>query len=195
MKNFAGIILAAGKSSRMGKIKALLPYGKSTFIENIMDNYNRHEIKKIILVIGFNFIDIENHIKKLAGKYQKVSIIHNPLPENGQFSSLKYGIREIKEFSDFAVVTPVDCPGILPQTIQKIINHADTNKISIPSYGNKKGHPVVIPSKFFDDILNYPLEKSLRDFINEHQKLIKIIETQDNAILKNINSPEDIIDT
>lgn len=182
------VVLAAGKSERMGGVKAVLPYKNTTFIENIVDNIKNSGINDVFVVLGFNREKIESFLKN-------AKIIINPRPEEGQFSSLKTGIANLPKDATAAMVHLVDVPAVAPETYKAVLNAHENNpeKIIIPCYNERHGHPVIFPKKFFNRILDYPVSKTARDFIHEQSKdNILNIEVNDPAILKDFDTRQDL---
>lgn len=194
------IVLAAGKSERMGGVKAVLPYKNTTFIENILDNIKNSGVSGIFVVLGFNREKIEPFLKNT-----KITI--NPCPEEGQFSSLKIGIANLPKDAEAALVHLVDVPAVMPETYKAVIAAYKNNpeKIIIPYYNVERGapctvpktlvhgHPVIFPKKFFNSLLDYPLSKTARDFIHEQSKdNILNLEVNDPAILKDFDTRQDL---
>jgi len=182
------VVLAAGKSERMGGVKAVLPYKNTTFIENIVDNIKNSGINDVFVVLGFNREKIDPFLKN-------AKIIINPRPEEGQFSSLKAGIKNLPVKTEAALVHLVDVPAVMPETYKAVINAHKNNpeKIIIPYHNGRHGHPVIFPKKFFTELLDYPLSKTARDFIYGQSKdNILNIEVSDPAILKDFDTKNDL---
>lgn len=185
----AAIILSAGKSERMGEPKALLKYKGKTFLQNIIDSVKSAGAGDIFVVLGFGKEKIEPFVTG-------AKIIINPNPELGQFSSLKTGLKNIPSDADAVLIHLVDVPAVLPQTHKTVIETHKNNpeKIIIPYYKDRHGHPVIFPKKFFKGLLEYPIEKTARDFIHEQAKdNILNLEVTDAGILKDFDTKEDLL--
>src|SRR3954464_15278155 len=103
--SFCGLILAAGESSRMGRPKALLPWGGGTFLSEAIRALN--DLTDLVLVVAGNNAE---QLRPIVDTYSGFLVV-NPRPELGQFSSLQVGVQEIlNRGRDAAIVTLVDRP-------------------------------------------------------------------------------------
>lgn len=192
----SGIVLAAGESSRMGSVKALIDYRDKTFIETIVDNLKKSRAGEIIVVLGFHEEKIKAAIKK-----EKVIFTVNQRPQLGQLASLKAGIKKVSRKSSGALIALVDQPAVKTQTYKKLIDRAEKapDKIIIPSHNGKHGHPFIIPGKLFKSLLNFSTKFTTRDFIilagksiKSNSNLISYLSVNDPGILKNYNCKVDL---
>lgn len=168
-KRIAGLILAAGHSSRMGELKALLPFGADNVIVNEIKCLMEADISDIYIVVGYQADQIRSALNDYPVKF-----ILNERYDDGMFSSIKAGLKAIEGFSfDGFFLIPVDFPLIRPFTLLRLMNEFEngTGSIIYPSYQFKKGHPPLISSKYIDAILNYDgdggLKGSLMQFNDE----------------------------
>src|SRR6185369_4335581 len=121
----AAIVLAAGKSERMGRPKALLEFRGRTFLENILDAISRSSIAHTSIVVGHHRREIENAA-------QSDSIVFNPDYEQGMVTSLQTGIRTLPPGSIGAFLFLVDHPVVEVETIEAMIPSAAANRIVQP---------------------------------------------------------------
>src|SRR5215471_12835857 len=111
--SFAGLILAAGDSARMGRDKALLPWQGKTFLAAAIEALAPYT-ELVIVVAGKNAESLKPIIYAAGGVY----LVENPWPEKGQFSSLQIGLSEVlNRGRDAAIITLVDRPPARPETI------------------------------------------------------------------------------
>ncbi|MAX10975.1 MAG: hypothetical protein CL710_01250 [Chloroflexi bacterium] len=182
----AGLILAAGQSSRMKQQKALLPWKEKTLIEWEIECLNIVGIEKIFVVVGSQYANIAEKIKDL-----NVNVIINHDWEKGRSSSILCGIQAIlsenkKTPIDNFLIQNVDQP-ITEKILTDIISFVNTQKnyeVIQPFFENKKRHPIILhidqASKFLDIQDD---NTSLRDIIENLD--VKTIEV--NSPLLNIN--------
>jgi len=182
----AGLILAAGQSSRMKQQKALLPWKEKTLIEWEIECLNIVGIEKIFVVVGSQYSNIAEKIKDL-----NVNVIINHDWEKGRSSSILCGIQAIlsenkKTPIDNFLIQNVDQP-ITEKILTDIISFVNTQKnyeVIQPFFENKKRHPIILhidqASKFLDI---QDGNTSLRDIIENLD--VKTIEV--NSPLLNIN--------
>jgi molybdenum cofactor cytidylyltransferase len=197
--SFAGLVLAAGESSRMGRDKALLPWppvaagqmpSSETFLSAAIRSLSR-ATEFVVIVVGKNEAALAPIIYAHGA-----SLVVNPDPGRGQFSSLQVGLREILNHGrDAAMVTLVDRPPVSNATVQTLRDafaSADQNVWTvIPEFSGKHGHPYLIGREMIEAFLRVPATSTARDIEHEHQKHIQYIAVDDPLIALNINTPED----
>lgn len=195
--NCTAVIIAAGKSSRMGKAKGLLNFDENYWILEQIHQLSKAGIKKVIIVLGYQQADYFKAIpwmkiallKPYCFKKTMVTININPTPSLGSFSSLQKGLEQVDNI--FSVLfCPVDIP-LNALTIVQLLNN--TNQATIPRYKNQKGHPILMDSLFWKSLCKLPPlhSQSRLDFqlktLPENQ--ISLIDINDENVLKNINHP------
>lgn len=182
------MILAAGESKRMGKLKLLLPFGEKTIIETIIDKIFHSEVEKVLVVLGSNGEKIEEKIKNLPLK-----IVYNPDFRSGMLSSVQKGFRTLPEDTEAVLVVLGDQPSISSATIDKIINaYKKTGKgIVLPVYNNERGHPVLIDTKYQDEVQNLSPDIGLRGTVYNHPEDILEVEVDTPGVLQDIDDMED----
>src|SRR6266581_5843526 len=170
--SFAGVILAAGDSTRMGQDKALLPWQGGTFLSAAIDVLK--PLTELVIVVGG-----KNTNSLLPTIYQKGAFItENHHTERGQFSSLKIGLQEVlNRGRDTALVALVDRPAPRPATVQAIKNHFLESLQNgawavVPEFEGKHGHPFVVGREMIERFLRAPLDATARDVEHAAQQHI-----------------------
>lgn len=177
-----GVILAAGYSSRAGGFKpSFIIDGKSLIQITVEGIYDFCE--NVFVVVGFNSEIVSNLLKS----YPKVKIIENEFYQNGMFTSIKCGLRNTVNERIF--IMPGDYPFDITDVAKQMIQV--NGEIIIPSYNNKKGHPVLITSNIAKEIMKESDEYNLRYFFNK--KEITYYETNKEEILYDIDTQEDYL--
>ncbi len=179
----SAIVLAAGKSERMGRPKALLPIQGHTFLENILDAISRTSIEDTIVVLGHHRDQIERSVSL-------PSVVFNPDYERGMITSFQAGIRKLSWETAGAFLFLVDHPLVESTTIESMIMNLAPNRIVLPTFERRRGHPVLFSSEVLEEIL--ALGPSEGANIVVHKNPGRIIEVPVNApgILVDIDTPE-----
>lgn len=188
-KKICAIILSGGYSSRMGRYKPLLPFGKQTFIEKLINTYTRAGIKDIFIVTGYNSMVIRD---ALNNNYN-LKIIENKNYNEGMYSSVKAGVENIKSKGfDAFFINPVDCPLIRTITLIKLIDsfYRNDNKIIYPNHLNRRGHPPIIPNIYLNEILCYSGEGGLKKLLRKYETNSVDVDVEDSFILDDIDTEE-----
>lgn len=189
--SFAAVILAAGESSRMGRDKALLPWHGSTFLRAAIDVLTPYT-DYVIVVAGKNEKDIAPTVYA-AGQ----SLVVNPRPDRGQFSSLQVGLREVlNRGRDAAIITLVDRPPPAAETVLQLREAAvdafhEGKWAVVPEYQGKHGHPFVAAREMIEAFLRAPEASTARDVEHSHQDRILYVPVDDQLVVANVDTPED----
>lgn len=189
-RSLGAIVLAGGESSRMGRPKVLLPWEKNkTIIEHITEQLIRSRIDHIRVVTGYYADDVKALVKPLGAK-----AVHNRAHKTGEMlSSLKAGLRDMPDNVSAVLVVLGDQPRLQPKVIYQLLSAYSRGKgeLLIPSYKMRRGHPILIGRKYWNEILDLRRNKVLRDVINAHSDEITYINVDTDSILRDVDTPED----
>lgn len=183
------LILAAGASERMGKPKALLPFGSegTSFLGRIVATYNQSGFSRVVVVVNqdlFNTLDLNAFPSSLP-----VSLLVNHSPEKGRFHSFITGLEAVKGDS-FVYLQNVDNPFVDIQTLRDMFEIRQAEGVVYPVYGGRKGHPVLIGPGIIRDARKYRAEDARIDsFLNAYP--CRTLNTENAGIHTNINTRED----
>ena len=196
--SFAGVILAAGESSRMGTDKALLPWppGESQTVRK--DTFLSAAIHSLSLSTDFVLVVAGKNEADLApiAYVNAATVITNSDPSRGQFSSLQIGLREVlNRGRDAAIITLVDrppAPANVLQTLREQFEAAPQNIWAVvPEFEGKHGHPFVAGREMIEGFLREPVSGNARDVEHRYQEHIQYIPVGEPFVTLNINTPED----
>src|SRR5262245_58288154 len=180
----SAIVLAAGKSERMGRPKALLEFRGRTFLENILEAIARSSIGYTSVVVGHHRREIENAVRGAP-------IIFNPDYEKGMVTSLQTGIRSLPTDSIGAFLFLVDHPVVETETIQAMVPSAASNRIVQPTFEGRRGHPVFLGAEILKEILALPSSQGADVVVRRDSKRIIEIPVNARGILVDVDTPEE----
>ena len=162
--------------------------GKSTVIENTVDNVCKSKVDQVIVVTGHE----ADHFKVLL-KGRKTRSIFNKDHATGMGSSIVCGVKSISEKSNAIIIFLADQPFISTELINRLLSsYTVSNKdILYPVYNNKKGHPVIFSIKYRNDLLKLKGDKGAKEIIKNNPEDIVEINVDTDEILKDIDTPED----
>ncbi len=188
--SFAGVILAAGASSRMGRDKALLPWQDGTFLSAAIRAL-QPATELVIVVAGANAASLAPIVNAHAA-----FLAVNPDPQRGQFSSLQVGLQEVlNRGRDAAIVTLVDRPAAALATVQQIkaafAASDDQTWAIVPEHGGKHGHPIVVGREMIEAFLRAPAASTARDVEHARQLHVRYLPVDDPLVAMNVDTPEE----
>jgi molybdenum cofactor cytidylyltransferase len=186
--NLASVVLLAGNSKRMGEPKQHVVFEGKTFLRHIIEKLtdNQSYFDKMIFV-GQQFdFQSQNLVKEIGGIW-----VNNVNPEQGPLSSIKLAINLLDD-SYAILLWPTDHPMIQTQTVRMILKawKAKQNFITVPSDGQRRGHPTVFPNWACSELLKTPLSLGAKSVLANNPDKISHIMTEDPWIRVNFNTPE-----
>jgi molybdenum cofactor cytidylyltransferase len=193
------VILAAGESTRMGTDKALLPWppatpgsaptGQTFLSAAIHALYPFSD--KVIVVVGKN----ENNLAPVIYA-NGASLVGNPDPDRGQFSSLQVGLQQVlNDGRDAAMVTLVDRPPAKAVTLKALCS-AFTEVPSgvwaiVPEHNGKHGHPFLVAREMIEAFLKAPSGANARDIEHQNLQHVVYVAVDDPLVTSNVDTPEE----
>jgi molybdenum cofactor cytidylyltransferase len=189
-KEIAGIVLAAGLSSRMGQSKPLMPWiNHKTVIEHILAQVAQVHLAQITVVTGYCAEQVAARAAAMGSP-----VIYNPDYAHGEMlSSLKVGLLAQPNTVSAALVILGDQPRIEIPIVQQILDAyaLDQGEIVAPVYRGERGHPILITRRFWDEIIALPSGGAPRDVIRQHRDVTHLIDVETDSVLSDIDTPED----
>jgi molybdenum cofactor cytidylyltransferase len=187
----AGLILAAGASSRMGSPKALLEYRGESFLGRLTRVLGE-VAKPVVVVLGYHAEMIRPQVGRGAW------IVVNPAPERGQLSSLQTGLAAIPAEAEGFLFMPVDCPAVAEDTVRRVAEAFGKRKegtmLVIPRVhvgGEvKRGHPVCAARPLVAEFLALPGDAQAKDVVHRHVGETQYVDVEDAGILTDVDDPE-----
>jgi molybdenum cofactor cytidylyltransferase len=182
------IILAAGESKRMGQAKLLLPFGKTTIIETVVESVISSKVDKTLVVLGSR----RRQIKERIGRFP-VATTYNPRYRRGMLSSVIRGLEALPHSGEAAVVVLADLPGVPTSVIDSLIEGFRREKkgIIVPVYRKKRGHPFLLDLKYKEEIEHLSPGIGLRELLQRHPEDIFEVGVSTPAVLRDIDNAED----
>lgn len=185
----AAVVLAAGRSSRMGAFKPLLPFGVTTVTGHVVASLRAAGLDRIHVVVGHRASDM---LPVLAGL--DVTGVVNPDFDRGMFSSVQRGIASLPADVDGCLLLPVDIPLVRAATHARIVRTAVEHDALIvhPHFRSVRGHPPFVSRGLFDEILHGKGESGgLRAILQAHEAAALQVAIFDRGCLCDMDWPTD----
>jgi molybdenum cofactor cytidylyltransferase len=168
----------------MGRPKALLPLRGSTFLENILEAIARSRIKNTIVVVG-------HHRQEISSRVGIPNLVYNPDYAQGMITSFQTGIRALPPDSTGALLFLVDHPLVDTETINVLLANFAANRIIIPVFDGRRGHPVLFSAEILEEILALPPSQGANIVVRKDPARIVEVAVDAPGILVDIDTPED----
>ena len=183
-KKTAGLILAAGRSSRMGRMKMLLPLGGETVLRMGVLTMLSAGASPIIVVTGRDAEAVRENLSDLD-----VIFVHNKDFETTQMlDSVKLGLSMVPDDCERVLFAPGDAPLYTKETVLSVMNSDAV--YAVPVCGGKRGHPVCFSADIIKDIIEYDKEGGLAGAL-KNEGTADEVPTEDEGTLMDADTLED----
>ena len=188
------IILAAGKSTRMGSPKMLLPWGDQTILERVVSVFAMAGIDDILVVTGGARESVEALILECGKKFPVRSVYNEGYMAGDMLSSIQCGLRHITEESVGAALIGLgDQPQVQERSVRLLCEaYLQTQSpLVVPSFQMRRGHPWIVARALWEEVLAMQSTQTPRDFLNAHSNEIEYVEMDTPGILADLDTPEE----
>jgi molybdenum cofactor cytidylyltransferase len=184
----AALVLAAGRSSRMGSNKLLAEVAGKPMVAHVVDAALASQARPVVVVTG-------NEAERVAAALgdRPVQRVHNADFAAGISGSLKAGLKALGDEVDGALVCLADMPLLGAATLDRLIaafNPVEGRAICVPTWNGKRGNPVLWSRRFFPEMAELAGDVGARHLIGEHAELVCEVAMADDAVLLDIDTPE-----
>jgi molybdenum cofactor cytidylyltransferase len=189
---FGVAILAAGKSSRMGRPKLLLPWGETTILGHLIGQWEKLDAKQIAVVCAVDTQAIQAVLDCLS--FPEENMIRNPAPDRGMFSSIRCAATWAgwKPELTHWIITLGDQPHLRPETMRILLDFGTSHpgKICQPLRQGHRRHPVLLPRNVFLK-LSSTTARDLKEFLQSMSADLAGWESDDAGLDFDIDEPAD----
>lgn len=185
----AAVVLAAGRSSRMGAANKLLADVDGVpMVRRAVDAALASSARPVIVVTGN-----EQGKVQAALRGCKATFVHNPGFADGMSTSLRAGLAALPDRTDGVLICLGDMPLVTPAVLDRLIgafNPLEGRAICVPTWNGKRGNPVLWDRRFFTEIAGLAGDVGAKHLIGEHADLVAEVAMPDDAVLTDIDTPE-----
>jgi molybdenum cofactor cytidylyltransferase len=190
-RRVAAVVLAAGRSTRMGAVnKMLAEIGGKPLVRIAAEQAIASRAQPVIVVTGHEREKVDATLKGLP-----VRLVHNPDFSQGLGSSLKAGIAAVPAESDAAIVCLGDMPQVDAALIDRLIAAFDPERgalVVVPSIDGRRGNPVVWSRRFFHDLMSIQGDVGARHLIGNYAEAVVEVPVTGDAALIDVDTPESL---
>jgi len=190
-RRVAAVVLAAGRSTRMGAVnKMLAEIGGKPLVRIAVEQAVASRAKPVIVVTGHEREKVEATLKGLP-----VCLAHNPDFSEGLGSSLRAGIAAVPADADAAIICLGDMPQVDAALIDRLIAAFDPERsalVVVPSIDGRRGNPVVWSRRFFHDLMSIQGDVGARHLIGNYTEAVVEIPVTGEAALTDVDTPESL---
>jgi molybdenum cofactor cytidylyltransferase len=188
-RRVAGIVLAAGRSTRMGgPNKLLAEVGGRPLVRIAAEQALASRARPVVVVTGHQRGEVEAALKGLD-----VTLVHNPDYAEGLSTSLKAGIAALPAEVDGAIVCLGDMPQVDAGLIDRLIGAFDPERgalVVVPTIGGKRGNPVVWSRRFFADLAKLEGDVGARHLIGSYPEAVVEVPVTGRGALIDVDTPD-----
>ena len=181
--SIAGLILAAGESTRMGSPKALLKFRGETFLDRLIALFSEF-CAPVVVVVG---CDAER-IRSGARRGGQALFTENTSYRLGQLSSMQSGLRALPETVEGVLFTLVDHPGVRAATIGALLQ-GERGALASPRHAGRRGHPIYVGKELIQEFLALPSDSSAKAVIGRYAGGARWVDVDDPGILDDVDDP------
>ena len=203
MERLAAIVLAAGRSSRMGELKPLLEVGASTLLERAVGAFTAVGIDEVVVVTGHR----GDEVAPVAARAGALTV-PNPRLDDGMYSSVQAGVAALAAGVTRFFLLPADVPLVRPETVGRLARAAGSPvgpaagrpaagvaagpAVVFPAFRESTGHPPLISAALRDEILGDRPAGGLRELLMRHSASSLLLEVDDPGVLLDADTQDDL---
>jgi molybdenum cofactor cytidylyltransferase len=184
----AAIVLAAGRSTRMGAANKLLAdIAGMAMVRRVLESALASRARPVLVVTGHQASDVA---AALAGL--DVALVANPDYAAGLSTSLKAGIRALPPSCEGALIVLGDMPGVSSRHLDALVAAFAPDAIVVPVHGGKRGNPVLWPATCFPELLQLEGDAGAKRLLAAHERQVREVDVGTDAIFRDIDTPAEL---
>jgi molybdenum cofactor cytidylyltransferase len=191
-RRVAAIVLAAGRSTRMGgPNKLLAEIGGRPLVRIVTEQALASHAAPVLVVTGHERAKVEAALTGLSLRF-----VHNPDYAAGLSTSLKAGLAALPPEPDGAIVCLGDMPQVTAGLIDRMVEAFDPERgamVVVPTIEGKRGNPVVWSRRFFPDLMSLEGDVGARHLIATYADVVAEVPVEDSAALTDVDTPDALL--
>jgi molybdenum cofactor cytidylyltransferase len=186
----SAILLAAGRSRRMGAFKPLLPFGNQTVVEACIEHLLDGGVERVVVVLGHRAEEMRARLSHLP-----VCFALNDEVESEMSVSIARGVGQVSEAAGAIMIALCDQPMIPPAVIRFLIDEwrLTSAPLIVPEFQKRGGHPVLIDRSFRRALLQLDAERGLRSLFDAHREAVRRVAVASPFIARDMDTWQDYV--
>ena len=187
MAGIVGVVLGAGRSSRFGTPKQLLPFGDTTMLGQVVRNANASSLDRVVMVLGRASGELRGSVD-----FGRAVVVDNIAYGTGCASSLLAGMDAAGEDCEALVLLLGDQPGVRAEFVDAVLSEWRSSRpwASVTSYGGELGHPFVFAREAFEQLRGLHGDKAVWKLIEAYPQRVHRVEIE-SPLPPDVDTPED----
>ena len=189
----AALVLAAGRSTRMGAVNKLLAsVDGRAMVRGVVDQLRASCVRSVVVVTGHEAERVGEAIADTG-----VRTVHNPAYREGLSGSVRIGLAALEDSVEAAIVCLGDMPFVRSKHIDTLVaafDPAQGREICVPVFEGKRGNPVLFARRFFDEMAAVRGDVGARHLIGAYEEFVCEVAMEDRAVLVDVDSPQALRD-
>jgi molybdenum cofactor cytidylyltransferase len=190
-ENIAAVLLAAGRSRRMGAFKPLLPFGGVSVVEACIESLRGAGVLEIVVVVGPRGAEVRAALAHVP----ELSFAVNEEAGSEMGVSLARGVEALLEETSAVLVALVDYPAVPPSEVKRLVEaRRDTGaRLVVPEWQGRGGHPVLVDLRLRDELLSLSPENGLRSLFDAHRAEVLRVRAHSPYVTRDMDTWEDYL--
>jgi len=190
----AGIILAAGASTRIGEPKQLLKVEGETLLDRMLDHALNSALDYVVLVLGFQAQQIKEGLKTDL-RHPGLKIVENKQHAEGISSSIIAGLSAVEDAYDHIMILLADMPFITTTLINRLLHQYLASRLALGAISTKgrRSHPVILGRQFYGELHRLKGDLGARGLFRKYADQLCLVETEEDYEDVDIDTPEDYL--
>ena len=190
-ENIAAVLLAAGRSRRMGAFKPLLPFGGVSVAEACVAALRAGGAAEVVVVVGHRGAEVRKALAHLEGLRFAV----NELAGSEMGVSVARGVEALSEGAEAVLVALVDQPAVPPSEIAKLIEARRRTgaRLVVPEWEGRGGHPVLVDLSLREELLSVVAERGLRALFDARRAEVLRVPAGSPYVARDMDTWEDYV--
>ena len=185
MGSVAGVVLAAGTSSRLGQPKQLLKYGGRSLVRRAAEVGLAAGLTPMVVVTGAHAAAVERELREMP-----VRLVHNDAYRAGQSTSVRAGVSALPPDAKAVVMLLVDMPAVDEDVVRALIAawQATGAPLVRPTFDGRPGNPVLFDASLFPEMLALEGDEGGRPILQRHAERVHLVPTTQPGVLVDVDT-------